>query len=180
MFTEQILKSILSLKAISAASRAHTPALEGIYISVNAETNTITAIATDRQAAARMVIKVPGVDGPSWGQNVPIATLSAALASVKAGESVSVFPKSYMPEFPTKISSIIDNVVNSNDTSAGGDFNAKYLGAIAKINVGGDKSGRWTIRTVAKYDRTEMAATASYGDYEVTVVVMPLTSPKHD
>ena len=172
MFTEQILKSILSLKAFSAPARAHVPALEGIHISVNAEANAITAVATDRYAAARMVITVPKVDGASWSQNVSLATLNAALASVKAGGSVSVFHEAYMPEFPTNVSCLIDSFINSEDAPGGGDFNAKYLGAIAKINVGGDKSGQWTIRTVTRHDRAIMAAKASYANYEVAVAVM--------
>lgn len=174
MFTEQILKSILSLKAFSATARARKPALEGIYISVDAEANTITATATDRYAVARMVIMVPRVDGTSWGQNVSLATLNAALASVKAGESVSVFPEAYMPEFPTIISGVIDNFINAEDAPCVCDFNAKYLGAIAKINVGGDKSGRWTIRTVIKRNQAALAATASYANYDAAVAVMPL------
>lgn len=176
MFTEQILKSILSLRAFCNAKSAHTPELEGIHISVNAETKTITAIATDRYAAARMVISMPEVVGTSWDRNVSIATLNAALATVKAGGSpVSVFPEAYMPEFPNRVSSIIDTMVSAKGAEDGGDFNAKYLGAIAKINIGGDRSGRWTIRTVAQGDNTAMAATAAYGSYEVAVAVMPLT-----
>ena len=185
MFTEQILKSILSLKTFSAAKSAHTPALEGIHISVNAETKTITALSTDRFAAARMVITVPEVAGTSWERNVSIATLNAALATVKAsGGSVSVFPEAHMPEFPTKVSGLIDKAVNSVDFTDGADFNAKHLGAISKVNVGGDKYGRWTIRTarMAKHNDPQevhaknktLVATATYGDYEVAVVVMPL------
>ena len=175
MFTEQILKSILSLKSFSSPARAHLPALEGIHISVNAETKTITALATDRYAAARMVITVPEVVGTSWERNVSIATFNAALATVKAsGGSVSVFPEAYMPDFPSRVSGIIDKYLNSEDAEHGGDFNAKYLGAIAKINVGGDKSGRWTIRTVDQGDRPGMVATAAYGSYEAAVTVMPL------
>ena len=175
MFTEQILKSILSLKTFSAPARGPVPALAGIHISVNAESNTITALATDRYAAARMVITVPEVVGTSWERNVSIATLNAALATVKAsGGSVSVFPEAYMPDFPAQVSGIIDRKVSSKAAENGGDFNAKYLGAIAKINVGGDKSGRWTIRTVERHDNTAMVATATYGAYEVTVAVMPL------
>ena len=181
MFTEQILKSILSIKAFSVAKSAHIPALEGIHISVNAETKTITALATDRCAAARMTIMVPEVEGTSWEHNVSIATLNAALATVKAsGGSVSTFPEAYMPEFPTAVATIIDTFLNSEDAEDGGDFNAKYLGAIAKINVGGDKSGRWSIRTVATNSNPAMVATATYGnsydeaDYEVSVAVMPL------
>ena len=179
MFTEQILKSILSLKAFSAAKSAHTPALEGIHISVNAETNTITALATDRYAAARMVITVPEVEGTSWERDVSIATLNAALATVKTGGPVSVFPELYMPEFPVNVSTIIDKSLNYEDAEHAGDFNAKYLGAIAKVNVGGDKSGRWTIRPVHHGGRVILTATATYGnydgpDYEVAVAVMPL------
>ena len=180
MFTEQILKSILSLKTFSATARAHMSALEGIHISVNAESNTITALATDRFAAARMVITVPEVAGTSWERNVSIATLNAALATVKAsGGSVSVFPEAYMPEFPTKVSDLVDKMVSSKASEHGGDFNAKYLGAIAKVTVGGDKSGRWTIRTVDQGDRPGMVATATHGtydgpSYEVAVAVMPL------
>lgn len=179
MFTEQILKSILSLKSFCAATRAHTPALEGIHISVNAETKTITALATDSYAAARMVITVQEVEGTSWGRNVSIAALNAALATVKAVGSVSVFPEAYMPEFPTKVSGVVDRMLNADDAPSGGDFNAKYLSAISKINVGGDKSGRWSIRMVDYNNKTGMVATASHGnydgfDYEVTVVVMPL------
>lgn len=177
MFTEQILKSILSLKAFSATGRGHAPALSGIHIGVNAETQTITALATDRYAAARMVITVPEVVGTSWERNVSIATLNAALATVKAsGGSVEVFPEAYMPEFPVKVATIIDKFLNSEDTEHGGDFNAKYLGAIAKINIGGDKSGRWTIRTVEHHDNTAMVATATYGAYEAAVAVMPLNA----
>ena len=174
MFTEQILKSILSLKTFSAPARGPVPALAGIHISVNAESNTITALATDRYAAARMVITVPEVNGTSWERNVSIATLNAALATVKAGGYVSAFPEAYMPEFPTMVNGIIDKMLNSEDDPLAGDFNAKYLGAIAKINVGGDKSGRWTIRTVAFDQKTAMTATATYGHYEVAVAVMPL------
>lgn len=176
MFTEQILKSILSLKAFSAAKSAHTPALEGIHISVNAETNTITALATDRYAVARMVITVPEVEGTSWERNVPIATLNAALATVKAtGGSVEVFPEAYMPDFPTAVSDrIIDKAVNSVDFTDGADFNAKYFGALSKIIVGGDKSGRWTIRTVRMYKDAMLMATATDGVYEVAVVVASL------
>ena len=174
MFTEQILKSILSLKTFSASSRTHTPSLEGIHISVNAETNTITALATDRYAAARMVITVPEVAGTSWERNVSIATLNAALATVKASGPVSVFPEAYMPEFPTKVSGVIDKMVSSTDFEHGGDFNAKYLGAIAKINVGGDKTGCWSVRMVDYSARTGMVATASHDNYEASVAVMPL------
>lgn len=179
MFTEQILKSILSLKTFSASSRAHTSALAGIHISVNAETKTITALATDRYAAARMVITVPEVVGTSWDRNVSIATLNAALATVKAGGPVSVFPESYMPDFPTQVSDLIDKFVSAKDFEHGADFNAKYLGAIAKVNVGGDKSGRWTIRTADYNNRPGLVATATHGTYdgstyEVAVAVMPL------
>ena len=179
MFTEQILKSILSLKTFSAPARGPVPALAGIHISVNAESNTITALATDRYAAVRMVITVPEVVGTSWERNVSIATFNAALATVKAGGPISVFPEACMPDFPTQVSGIIDRMVISKASENGGDFNAKYLGAIAKINVGGDKSGRWTIRTVDQGNRPGMVATATYGnydgtDYEVTVAVMPL------
>ena len=181
MFTEQILKSILSLKTFSAPARMCVPALEGIHISVNAESKTITALATDRYAAARMVITVPKVEGTSWERHVSIATLNAALAAVKAsGGPVSVFPEVDMPEFPTRVSDIIDKMVSSTDFGHGGDLNAKYLGALAKINVGGDKSGRWAIRTVDYNDKSTMVATATYGnsydeaDYEASVVVMPL------
>ena len=175
MFTEQILKSILSLKTFSATSRARTPALEGIHISVNAETKTITALATDRYAAARMVITVPEVEGTSWDRNVSLATLNAALATVKAGGSVSCFPEAYMPEFPTKVTTIFDTFVNSEDAKEGGDFNSKYLGAISKVNVGGDKSGRWSLRMVERRNyQTGMVATATHENYEVTVIVMPL------
>lgn len=175
MFTEQILKSILSLKAFSAPARAHMPSLEGIHISVDGVAKTITAIATDRYAAARMVIGVPEYNGESWDRNISIATLNAALASIKAGEAVSVFPEAHMPEFPTNVSNIIDKFVSSEDAPGGGSFNAKYLGALAKINVGGDKSGRWTIRTVVRNNATAMAAAAFYGSYEVAVIVMPMT-----
>ena len=175
MFTEQILKSILSLKAFSATSRAHTPALEGIYISVDAERKTITALATDRYAVARMVISVPEYAGESWERNVPLATLNAALATVKATRgSVATFPESYMPEFPARVTTIPDMFINSEDAADGGDFNAKYLGAISKINVGGDRSGRWSIRTVDYNNQTVMSATATCGNYEATVVVMSL------
>ena len=175
MFTEQILKSILSLKTFSASSRAHTPALEGIHISVNAESNTITALATDRYAAARMVITVPEVAGTSWERNVSIATLNAALATVKAsGGSVEVFPEVFMPEFPVRVEGIIDTYVNADDSKDHGSFNAKYLGALAKINVGGDKSGRWAIRTITHNSRPGLVAMATYESYETTVVVMPL------
>lgn len=180
MFTEQILKSILSLKTFSAPARGPVPALAGIHISVNAESKTITALATDRYAAARMVITVPEVDGTSWERNVSIATLNAAMATVKAsGGSVSVFPEAYMPDFPIKVSDIIDKYLNYEDAEHGGDFNAKYLGAISKINVGGDKSGRWTIRPVHHGGRVTLTATATHGnydgaDYEVAVTVMPM------
>lgn len=179
MFTEQILKSILSLKTFSAGTRAHVPSLEGIHIRVDAESKTITALATDRYAAARMVITVPEVDGTSWERNVSIATLNAALATVKAGGYVSVFPEAYMPEFPAKVSSIIDTYLNYEDAEHAGDFNAKYLGAITKVNVGGDKSGRWTIRPVHHGGRVTLTATATHGTYDgptydVAVTVMPL------
>ena len=179
MFTEQILKSILSLKTFSAPARGPEPALAGIHISVNAETNTITALATDRYAAARMVITVPEVVGTSWERNVSIATLNAALATVKASGPVSFFPEAYMPEFPARVSTIIDTYLNYEDAEHAGDFNAKYLGAIAKINVGGDKSGRWTIRPVHHGGRVTLTATATHGtydgaNYEVAVTIMPL------
>ena len=177
MFTEQILKSILSLKAFSAPARVRAPSLEGIHISVDAATKTITALATDGYAAARMTIAVPEVDGTSWERNVSIATLNAALATVKAGGSVSVFPEAYMPDFPVNVSTIIDRFLNSEDAPAGGDFNAKYFGAIAKVNVGGDKSGRWTIRTVDQGKRSGLAATATHGTYDVAVAVMPVITP---
>lgn len=176
MFTEQILKSILSLKTFCAASRAHTPSLEGIHISVDAAKKTITALATDRYALARMVITVPEVEGTSWERNVSLATLNAALATVKAGGPVSSFPELYMPDFPIKMTTILDVFVSSDDTKDGGDFNAKYLGAIAKINVGGDKSGRWSLRMVDRINRTGTVATASHDNYEATVIVMPLTT----
>jgi hypothetical protein len=179
MFTEQILKSILSLKAFSAGTRAHTPPLEGIHISVDGVAKTITALATDRCAAARMVVSVPEYTGESWERNVPLATLNAALAAVKAGSPVSVFPEAYMPEFPASVNGLIDNIVLYEKSVDIADFNAKYFGALAKINVGGDKSGRWTIRTVAHGGKVHaenaiMSATATYGSYEVTVVVMSL------
>ena len=176
MFTEQILKSILSLKSFSATARAYTPALEGIHISVDGAAGTITAIATDRYAVARMVIMVPEYTGESWERNVSIATLNAALASIKAGGTVSTFPEAYMPEFPVRVGDLIDDYSNSEDASGGGAFNAKYLGALSKVNVGGDKSGRWAIRTVVRNDRTVMVATAIYGSYSAAVVVMPLTT----
>ena len=173
MFTEQILKSILSLKAFSAGARAHTPSLEGIHISVDGVAKTITALATDRYAAARMVISVPEYTGESWKRNVSLATLNAALAAVKAGSPVSVLPEAYMPEFPTGVNGIIDRLTSAKDAPAGGDFNVKHLGALAKINVGGDKSGRWAIRTVTHgRDWTAMTATACYGHYEVAVAIM--------
>ena len=180
MFTEQILKSILSLKTFSAPARGPVPALTGIHISVNAETNTITALATDRYAAARMVITVPEVVGTSWERNVSIATLNAALATVKAsGMAVSVFPEAYMPEFPARVSTIIDTYLNYEDAEHAGDFNAKYLGAISKVNVGGDKSGRWTIRPVHHGGSVTLTATVTHGTYDgstydVAVTVMPL------
>ena len=175
MFTEQILKSILSLKSFSSPTRAHLPALEGIHISVDAKTKTITALATDRYAAARMVIAVPEYTGESWSQNVSIATLNAAMATVKAnGQPVSFFPESPMPEFPIKVESIIDKFVNADDSKDHGSFNAKYLGALAKINVGGDRSGRWTIRTISCNSRLGMVAKATYDTYEAAVVIMPL------
>ena len=176
MFTKQILESILSLKTFSATAQAHTPALEGIHISVNAATKTITALATDQFAAARMVISVPEVDGTSWDRNVSIAALKAALAAVKAGgRPVSSFPGASMQEFPAAVTTIIDRFVIYEDAPTGGDFNAKYLGAISKVDVGGDKSGRWTIRTVSYYNtRPGLAATATHGNYEVAVAVMPL------
>ena len=175
MFTEQILKSILSLKSFSSTGRSHVPALEGIHISVDAETKTITALATDRYAAARMIISVPEYDGESWSRNVSIATLNAALATVKAsGQSVSFFPESYMPEFPVNVAKVIDKFVNSDDATEHDAFNAKYLGALAKINVGGDKSGRWEVRMVDQNGRTGLAATATYGSYEAAVIAMPL------
>ena len=179
MFTEQILKSILSLKTFSAPARGPVPALAGIHISVNAESNTITALATDRYAAARMVIRVSEVVGTSWERNVSIATLNAALATVKAGGYVSTFPEAYMPEFPVKVSGLIDKFLNYEDAEHAGDFNAKYLGAISKVNVGGDKSGRWTIRPVHHGGRVTLTATATHGTYDgptydVAVAVMPL------
>ena len=175
MFTEQILKSILSLKTFSSPTRAHVPELEGVYISVDAETKTITALATDRYAAARMVIAVPECPGESWSRNVSIATLSAALATVKANrQSVSFFPETFMPEFPVRVEGIIDTYVNADDSKDHGSFNAKYLGALAKVNVGGDKSGRWAIRTISRNSNLGLVATATYGSYETTVVVMPL------
>ena len=175
MFTEQILKSILSLKTFSAPARGPVPALAGIHISVNAESNTITALATDRYAAARMVITVPEVVGTSWERNVSIAALTAALATVKAnGQPVSSFPESHLPEFPARVDDIIDTYVNADDTKDHGSFNAKYLGAIAKVNVGGDKSGRWTIRTISRNSLTGLAAMATYGTYKAAVVIMPL------
>ena len=180
MFTEQILKSILSLKTFSASARSYTPSLEGIHISVDAETKTITALATDRCAAARMTITVPEVEGTSWARNVSIAALNAALATVKAsGVPVAPFPEAYMPEFPDRVSTVIDTYLNYEDAEHGGDFNAKYLGAISKVNVGGDKSGRWTIRPVHHGDRANLTATATHGTYDgatydVAVVVMPL------
>ena len=174
MFTEQILKSILSLKSFSATARAYTPALEGIHISVDGAAGTITAIATDRYAVARMVIASPEYTGESWERNVSIATLNAALASIKAGGTVSTFPEAYMPEFPTRVSGLVDDYVKSEDAPGGSAFNAKYLGALSKVNVGGDKSGRWTIRTAARGDNTAMVATAIYDRYSAAVVVMPL------
>ena len=180
MFTEQILKSIISLKAFSAAKSAHVPALEGIHISVDAANKTITALATDSYAAARMTITVPEVEGTSWERNVSIATLNAALATVKAsGAPVVTFPEAYMPEFPDRVSTIIDTYLNYADAEHGGDFNAKYLGAISKVNVGGDKSGRWTIRPVHHGGRVTLTATTTHGTYDgatydVAVVVMPL------
>ena len=180
MFTEQILKSILSLKAFSSTPRGNIPALEGIHISVNAETKMITALATDRCVAARMTITVPEVEGTSWERNVSIATLNAALATVKAsGVPVATFPEAYMPEFPGRVSTIIDTCLNYEDAEHGGDFNAKYLGAISKVSVGGDKSGRWTIRPVHHGGRVILTATATHGTYDgatydVAVVVMPL------
>ena len=175
MFTEQILKSILSLKTFCAARRANTPALEGIHIRVDAVTKTITARATDRFAAARMVIAVPAVEGTSWERNVTIATLNAALATVKAsGMAVSVFPETTIPAYPTRAVGIIDQVIRSESTTDSGDFDAKYFGALAKINVGGDKSGRWTVRTAVQGHNTVTVAEATYGDYEVSVVIMPM------
>ena len=175
MFTEQILKSILSLKTFSSSTRAHVPALEGIYISVDAETKTITALATDRYAAARLIIAIPEYTGESWSQNVSIATLNAALATVKAsGQSVSVFPESHMPEFPARIGGIIETFVNSDATAEQSAFNAKYLGALAKIDVGGGKTGRWMIRTVDRGGRAGMVATAIYGNYDATVAIMSM------
>ena len=175
MFTEQILKSILSLKTFCAARRANTPALEGIHIRVDAETRTITALATDRYAAARMVIRVPEVAGTSWERNVTIATLNAALATVKAsGTPVPFFPESDIRAYPTKASGIIDTMIRAASTADSGDFNAKYLSALAKINVGGDKSGRWTVRTAVQRSDTVAVATATYGDYEVSVAIMPM------
>ena len=174
MFTEQILKSILSLKTFSAGARAHTPSLEGIHISVDGVAKTITALATDRYAAARMVISVPECTGESWERNVSLATLNAALATVKAGgEPITAFPESQMPEYPTRVGGIIDGLTSAKDAPAGGDFNVKYLSALAKINVGGDKSARWAIRTVTHgRDGTAMTATALYGHYEVAVAIM--------
>lgn len=179
MFTEQILKSILSLKTFSAPARGPVPALAGIHISVNAESKTITALATDRCAAARMAITVPEVDGTSWERNVSIATLNAALATVKAGGCVSVFPEAYMPEFPGSVSTIIDKYLSYEDAEHAGDFNAKYLGAISKVNVGGDKSGRWTLRPVHHGGRVTLTATATHGTYDgptydAAVTIMPL------
>ena len=179
MFTEQILKSILSLKTFSAPARGPVPALAGIHISVNVESKTITALATDRYAAARMVITVPEVGGTSWERNVSIATLNAALATVKAGGYVSVFPEAYMPDFPASVSTIIDKCLNYEDAEHAGDFNAKHLGAISKVNVGGDKSGRWTLRPVHHGGWVTLTATATHGTYDgptydVAVVIMPL------
>ena len=176
MFTEQILKSILSLKTFSATARANRPALEGIHISVDAANRTITALATDAYAVARMTITVPECAGESWSRNVSIATLNAALASIKAGGTVSVFPEAYMPEYPIGVCGMIDKFVNSENTPDGGDFNAKYLGALAKINVGGDKSGRWTIRATARDYGMVMVATAAYGSYEVAVTIAGLST----
>lgn len=174
MFTEQILKSILSLKSFSATPRARTPALEGIHISVDATNKTITALATDRYVAVRMVITVPEVCGTSWERSVSLATLNAALATVKAGgEPITAFPESQMPEYPTMVGGIIDKLTSAKDAPAGGDFNVKHLSALAKINVGGDKSGRWAIRTVTHgRDGTAMTATALYGHCEVAVAIM--------
>lgn len=176
MFTEQILKSILSLKSFCSPARAHLPALEGIHISVDAESKTITALVTDRYAAARMVIAVPEYTGESWSRNVSLATLNAALATVKAnGQPVSIFPETYMPEFPASVMGIIDKFVSSDDTTEHEAFNAKYLGALSKINVGGDKSGRWTIRTVEQgFGKSGLVAMATYGSYEATVVILSL------
>ena len=175
MFTEQILKSILSLKSFSSTGRLSSPALEGIHISVNAEAKTITALATDRYAAARMVISVPECPGESWSRNVSIAALTAAHATVKANKQpVSFFPETYMPEFPFRAEGIIDTYVNADDSKDHGSFNAKYLGALAKINVGGDRSGRWTIRTISCNSRSGLVAKATYDTYEAAVVIMPL------
>lgn len=175
MFTEQILKSILSLKSFSGPARGAHPALAGIHVSVDGDTKTITALATDSYAVARMVITVPEFEGESWEQNVSIATLNAALATVKAsGEPVSTFPELRMPEFPAAVAGIVDKYVGSDDTAEPRCFNAKYLGALSKIDVGGDKSGRWMIRTVARHAARALVTTATYGAYDVTVVTMGL------
>lgn len=177
MFTEQILKSLFSLKSFSCPARARVPAIEGVHISVDAETKTITALATDRCAAVRMVVTVPECAGESWSRNVSLATLNAALATVKAnGQPVSSFPESHLPEFPVRVEAIIDKFVDADDSTDHGSFNAKYLGALAKVDVGGDKSGRWAIRTVDadRSDSAVLVATAAYDNYEATVVVMPL------
>lgn len=177
MFTEQVLKSLLSLKPFSSPARARQPAMEGIHISVDAEAKTITALATDRCAAVRMVITVPECAGESWSRNVSLATLNAALATVKAnGQPVSSFPETNLPEFPDKLEGLIDKFVAADDSTDHGSYNAKYLGAIAKVNVGGDKSGRWAIRTVDadRSDSVVLVAEAVYDNYEATVVVMPL------
>ena len=174
MFTEQILKSILSLKSFASPASKGKPGLAGVHISVDGDAKTITAMATDSYAIARMVIAVPEVTGESWERNVSIATLNAALATVKAnGQPVSAFPESYMPEFPTAVAGIVDRLIDSEAIAGPHCFNAKYLGALSKVNVGGDKSGRWAIRTVDRYDHAgALVATATYGLYDVTVVAI--------
>ncbi len=177
MFTEQILKSILSLKSFSAAPRDCRPALEGIHVSVDADRKTITAMATDTHAAVRMVIGVPEVTGMSWERNLSLAALKAALATVKAGGSVTFFSEAPMPEFPVRLGSIIDNFITSEATAVESDINAKYLGAIAKVDVMGDKSGRWKIQGAARPDKdAAVVAKAEHGPCQVDVAIMPMDS----
>lgn len=173
MFTEQILKSILSLKSFASPSNKGKPDLAGIHISVDGATKTITALATDSYAIARMVIAVPEFAGGSWEQNVSIATLNAALATVKAnGQPASAFPESHMPAFPAGVASIVGKFTDSDDAAGPHSFDVKYLGALPKVNLGSGKSSRWTIRIVGHQNTDVLVATTTYGLYDATVVVV--------
>lgn len=178
MFNEQVLKSIVSLKEFSGPASGGNPALAGVHVSVDGVTKTITATATDSYAVARMVIAVPEFTGESWEQNVSIATLNAALDIVKAtGQPVSTLPDSHMPEFPAAVTGIVHKFIDNNAIAGPHNFNAKYLGALSRVDVGGDKSGRWTIRTVGHYGHYAagaLVATSTYGAYDVTVVALGL------